>query len=70
MKIVHDDEFNSTGFVGFLDELYFRLYHNLQEVQQTHRADIEVVVGAAERPMFIVHYSFQMIHSRGILIIS
>lgn len=48
MKIVHDNEFNSTDFVGYLDEPYFRLYHNLQEVQQTHRADIEVVVGATD----------------------
>lgn len=32
IKIVHNDEYNTADFVGYIDEPYFRLYHNLQVV--------------------------------------
>ena len=48
IKIVHNDEYNATDFVGYVDEPYFRLYHNLQVVQRAHRDDIDIVVGAPD----------------------
>lgn len=48
IKIVHNDEYNATDFVGYVDEPYFRLYHNLQVVQRACRDDLDIVVGTAE----------------------
>lgn len=48
IKIVHNDEYNATDFVGYVDEPYFRLYHNLQVVQRAHRDDIDIIVGAPD----------------------
>ncbi len=44
IKIVHNDEYNVADFNGYIDEPYFRLYHDLQSVQQIERNDIEIVV--------------------------
>lgn len=48
MKIVHDSEYDATDYVGYLDEPYFRLYHDLKEVGQQSRDDIEIVVATAD----------------------
>lgn len=48
MKIVHDSEYNASDFVGFIDEPYFRLYHDLKDVEQQSREDVEIVVGACD----------------------
>ncbi len=48
VKIVHNDEYNIADFVGYVDEPYFRLYHDLQAVQHTNRDDIDIVVGTAD----------------------
>lgn len=45
IKIAHNDEYNATDFVGYVDEPYFRLCHNLQVVQQARRDDLDIVVG-------------------------
>ena len=34
IKIVHNDEYNAADFNGYIDEQYFRLYHDLQSVFQ------------------------------------
>lgn len=44
IKIVHNDEYNVADFNGYIDEPYFRLYHDLQSVQQIERNDIDIVV--------------------------
>lgn len=48
MKIVHNDEYNAVDFVGYIDEPFFRLYHDLQVVQRIHRDDIDIVAGTAD----------------------
>lgn len=48
IKIVHNDEYNAADFVGYIDEPYFRLYHNLQVVQRARRDDIDIVVGTTD----------------------
>lgn len=48
MKIVHDSEYNEADFVGYNDEPYFRLYHDLKSVQNPHREDIDVIVGTSD----------------------
>lgn len=48
MKIVHNSEFNAADFVGYKDEPYFRLYHDLKAVKQPKREDVEIVVGTAD----------------------
>ena len=48
VKIVHNDEYNIADFVGYVDEPYFRLYHDLQAVQHTNRDDIDIVVCTAD----------------------
>ncbi len=48
MKIVHNDAFNAADFVGYIDESYFRLYHDLQDVKRTHRDDIDIVPGTVD----------------------
>lgn len=48
IKIVHNDEYNVADYDGYIDEPYFRLYHDLQEVQHTNRDDIDIVVGTAD----------------------
>ena len=44
IKIVHNDEYNFADFNGYIDEPYFRLYHDLQSVQRIERNDIDIVV--------------------------
>jgi len=48
IKIVHNDEYNVADYDGYIDEPYFRLYHNLYEVRYTNRDDIDIVVGTAD----------------------
>jgi len=48
IKIVHNDEYNATDFNGYIDEPYFRLYHDLQKVRHTKRDDIDIIVGTAD----------------------
>lgn len=48
MKIVHNDEYNAFDFVGYIDEPYFRLYHDLQVVQRIPRDDIDIIDGTAD----------------------
>lgn len=54
IKIVHNDEYNAADFDGYIDEPYFRLYHDLQVVPHTNREDIDIVVGAADMPEMFV----------------
>lgn len=49
IKIVHDGDFTADDFVGYADEPYFRLYHDLKNVGTTVSADVELVVGATDR---------------------
>ncbi len=44
IKIVHNDEYNVADFNGYIDEPYFRLYHDLQSVQHIERKDIDIIV--------------------------
>ncbi len=44
IKIVHNDEYNAADFNGYIDEQYFRLYHDLQSVRRIERNDIDIVV--------------------------
>ncbi len=44
IKIVHNDEYNAADFNGYIDEQYFRLYHDLQSVRRIERNDIGIVV--------------------------
>ncbi len=44
IKIVHNDEYNVADFNGYIDEPYFRLYHDLQKVQHIERKDIDIIV--------------------------
>lgn len=46
IKIVHNDEYNAADFNGYIDEPYFRLYHDLQSVQRIERNDIDIDVVA------------------------
>lgn len=48
IKIVHNDDYNAADFDEYIDEQYFRLYHDLQEVQHANRDDIDIVVGTAD----------------------
>lgn len=48
IKIVHNDEYNAADFDGYIDEPYFRLYHDLQTIQSTSIDDVEIVMGAVE----------------------
>lgn len=54
MQIVHDDEYNAADYIGYMDEPYFRLYHDLQAVRRAEREDIHLVVGTADMlPVFV-----------------
>jgi len=48
MKIVHDSEYSAADFVGYIDEPYFRLYHDLKSVMPPKRADIDIIVDTAD----------------------
>lgn len=48
IKIVHNSEYNAADFVGYKDEPYFRLYHDLKTVRQPKREDIDIIIGTAE----------------------
>lgn len=46
MKIVHNNDYNAAEFVGYIDEPYFRLYHDLKKVSQPSREDCAVIFGS------------------------
>ena len=48
MEIVHNGEYSADDFVGYIDEPYFRLYHDLQSVRRMDRADMDIVVGTSD----------------------
>lgn len=48
MKIVHDDDFDETLFAGFVDEQYFRLYHNLKDIRRTPCNAVEIVAATPD----------------------
>lgn len=43
MKIVHDKDFAADKFSDYIDEPYFRLYHDLKSIGQTHKDSVETV---------------------------
>lgn len=43
MKIVHDDDFVKNRFKDYTDERYFRLYHDLKEIQRNDLDTVEIV---------------------------
>ena len=42
MKILHDNDFNTEIFSDYIDEKYFRLYHNLKEIPKVITNDFEI----------------------------
>lgn len=49
MQIVHDRDFSSDEFADFVDEPYFRLYHNLVSIGQKSRSDVELIPATADK---------------------
>ena len=43
MKIIHDRDLPSGKFDDYNDEPYFRLYHDLKNIKETARSEIEIV---------------------------
>lgn len=48
MKIVHNSVFNKLDYSGYSDEKYFRLFHNLKNISQTHVDGFEIVTATTE----------------------
>lgn len=44
IKIVHDNDYVESKFTNYIDEPYFRLYHNLKSVEQTDLNNVDFVV--------------------------
>ena len=42
MKILHDKEFRENILLDYIDEKYFRLYHNLKEIPRVITNDFEI----------------------------
>ena len=42
MKILHDNDFNTEILSDYIDEKYFRLYHNLKEIPKVITNDFEI----------------------------
>lgn len=43
MKIIHDRDLPNGKFNNYNDEPYFRLYHDLKNIKETARSEIEIV---------------------------
>ena len=43
MKIVHERAISNGVFHGYIDEPYFRLYHDMKNIQQTTTREVEIV---------------------------
>lgn len=46
MKIVHDSVYNKYDYSGYHDERYFRLYHNMKNIEQIHIDGFEILNAA------------------------
>ena len=53
MKIVHEKDISSGVFHEYSDEPYFRLYHDLKNVQQTTAREVDVVSGKPSIDEFV-----------------
>lgn len=42
MKILHDNDFSAEILSDYIDEKYFRLYHNLKEIPKVITNDLEI----------------------------
>ena len=43
MKIVHERDISNGAFQDYSDEPYFRLYHDLRNIQQMRTSEVEIV---------------------------
>lgn len=48
MRIVHDSEYDATLFAEYNDERYFRLYHDLKNVDFKMPSNVEIVVADSD----------------------
>lgn len=48
MIIVHNKDFLSNAYADYIDEPYFRLYHDLKQVEQPNVNGIEIVVATPD----------------------
>ena len=44
MKILHDNDFNTEILSDYIDEKYFRLYHNLKEIPKVITNDFNFLI--------------------------
>lgn len=53
MKIVHEREISEGIFQEYIDEPYFRLYHDLKNVEQMTAREIEIVLAKSSVDEFV-----------------
>ena len=53
MKIIHDRDFSVGMLRGYKDEPYFRLSHNLKNIDQVFLTDVEPVSGSSNINEFV-----------------
>lgn len=53
MKIVHEREISDGIFQDYIDEPYFRLYHDLKNVEQMTAREIEIVLAKSSVDEFV-----------------
>lgn len=54
IKIVHNNDFKTDEYLDYIDEPYFRLYHDLKEIKQLHIDGVEIVVATPDMNDIIV----------------
>ncbi|MDE7440155.1 MAG: GNAT family N-acetyltransferase [Clostridia bacterium] len=61
IKIVHDNDYVKNEFIDYIDEPYFRLYHDLKLIKHTDLNNIEIVtatVGLLDNFVEIINASY------------
>ena len=53
MKIVHEKEYFKESFNDYNDEPYFRLYHNMKNIEQETVKDVEIISGISDINEFV-----------------
>lgn len=48
MLIIHDRDFCRENYVGYYDEIYFRLYHDLKDIDVVITDNVEIVTATAD----------------------
>ncbi len=53
MKIIHEKDYNCEAYKDYIDEPYFRLYHNMKKIQYEALSGVDIVSGISDIGEFV-----------------